>query len=97
MLGARLPQALRNVRLTDLMPLNASGDTPAQIAFALTEEMALTLEDVVMRRTGLGQFGKPSPQVLDKIAGQMAAHLGWNEIRKASEIASLDHIYGTAE
>ena len=32
MLGARLPQALRNARLTDLMPLNASGDTPAQIA-----------------------------------------------------------------
>jgi len=97
MLGARLPQALRNVRLTDLMPLNASGDTPAQIAFALTEEMALTLEDVVMRRTGLGQFGRPSPQVLEKTAGQMAAHLGWSETKKAAEIASLDRLYRTAE
>jgi glycerol-3-phosphate dehydrogenase len=95
MLGARLPQALRNVRLTDLMPLNASGDTPAQIAFALTEEMALTLEDVVMRRTGLGQFGKPSPQVLEKIAGQMAAQLGWSETKKAAEIAGLGKIYRT--
>src|ERR1700722_11484174 len=97
MLGARLPQALRNARLTDLMPLNASGDTPAQIAFALTEEMALTLEDVVMRRTGLGQFGRPGREVLEKAAGQMAAHLGWNESRKVTEIASLDRIYRTAE
>jgi glycerol-3-phosphate dehydrogenase len=79
------------------VPLNASGDTSAQIAFALTEEMALTLEDVVMRRTGLGQFGRPGREVLEKVAGQMAAHLGWNESRKATEIASLNRIYRTAE
>lgn len=96
MLGARLPLALKGARLTDLVPLNTSGDTPAQIAFALKEEMALTLEDVVMRRTGIGQFGRPAPQVLEKIAGQMAAHLGWDESKKASEIAGLDPIYRTA-
>jgi glycerol-3-phosphate dehydrogenase len=63
----------------------------------LTEEMALTLEDVVMRRTGLGQFGRPGREVLEKVAGQMAAHLGWDHGKKASEIASLDRIYRTAE
>ncbi len=93
MLGARLPQALKGARLTDLVPLNQSGDTPAQIAFALTQEMALTLEDVVMRRTGLGQFGPPAPHVLEKVAGQMAAHLGWDENKIANEIASLDRLY----
>jgi glycerol-3-phosphate dehydrogenase len=93
MLGARLPLALKGARLADLMPLNQSGDTPAQISFALNEEMALTLEDIVMRRTGLGQFGKPAPQVLEKVANQVAAHLGWNESKKAAEIASLDHLY----
>ena len=45
--------------------------------------MALTLEDVVMRRTGLGQFGKPAPEVLEKVASQMAAHLGWDEDKKS--------------
>lgn len=93
MLGARLPLALKGARLTDLIPLNASGDTPAQIDFALREEMAITLEDVVMRRTGIGQFGKPSAHVLEKVANQAAAHLGWNNHRKAAEIASLDSIY----
>jgi glycerol-3-phosphate dehydrogenase len=95
MLGCRLPLALKGARLTDLMPLNQSGDTLAQVAFALEEEMALALEDVVMRRTSLGQFGKPAPEILDKVASQMAATLGWDENKRAAEIAGLDNIYRT--
>jgi len=96
MLGARLPQALKDARLADLAPLGPSGDTRAQIAFAMRHEMALTLEDVVMRRTAIGQFGKPHPDVVESIAAQMAAELGWNEDKKMREIASLDPLYRTA-
>ncbi|HTC82774.1 MAG TPA: glycerol-3-phosphate dehydrogenase C-terminal domain-containing protein, partial [Rhizomicrobium sp.] len=95
MLGARLPQALKNARLTDLAPLGQSGDTPAQIAFAMAEEMALTLEDMVMRRTAIGQFGPPTTNVLEQVADRMATQLGWSEERKARELASLDPIYRT--
>jgi glycerol-3-phosphate dehydrogenase len=95
MLGARLPQALKGARLTDLAPLGHSGDTPAQIAFAMSEEMALTLEDMVMRRTALGQFGKPDARLLETVAGQMAAQLGWTAEKTAQEIASLDYLYRT--
>ena len=52
--------------------------------------MALTLEDMVMRRTGIGQFGRPAASLLENVADQMAAQLGWSEDRKAREIASLD-------
>jgi glycerol-3-phosphate dehydrogenase len=93
MLGARLPGALKGARLTDLMPFNESGDTPAQVGWALNEEMALTLEDMVMRRTGVGQFGPPSAQVVARIADQMAAALGWDGARKAHEIESLAPLY----
>ena len=62
MFGARLPQLLKDAKVADLAPLGESGDTLAQIGFAVREEMALTLEDVVMRRTCLGQFGPP-PQI----------------------------------
>ena len=96
MLGARLPQALKGARLADLAALGPSGDTPAQIAFALREEMALTLEDMVMRRTAIGQFGPPPADVLERVASQMAAHLGWSEKQKAREIASLGPLYRTA-
>lgn len=96
MLGARLPLALKGARLTDLTRLGSSGDTPAQVAFAMTEEMALTLEDVVMRRTAIGQFGPPDADVLERVAGQMAAQLGWSPEKKTQQIASLVPIYRTA-
>ena len=60
----------KGAQVTDLAPLGESGDTLAQVAFAVREEMALTLEDVVMRRTWLGQFGPP-PQ-----SGQGRRHDG---------------------
>ena len=94
-LGARLPEALRGARLTDLAALSQSGDTMAQIRFAVAEEMALTLEDMVMRRTAIGQFGKPDTSVLEKVAGAMAAQLGWNAEMTARQIASLDPLYRT--
>ncbi len=95
MLGARLPEALRGARLTDLAAPSPSGDTMAQVRFAMAEEMALTLEDMVMRRTAIGQFGKPAAAVLEKVAAAMAAQLGWNEDKKEAEIASLDRLYRT--
>jgi glycerol-3-phosphate dehydrogenase len=75
--------------------LGESGDTPAQVGFAVRQEMALTLEDVVMRRTCLGQFGPPGN--LAGIAEMMAGHLGWDDTRKAREIAGLAPLYRTAE
>lgn len=96
MLGARLPAALKGARLADLVALGESGDTLAQVRFALEEEMALTLEDMVMRRTALGQFGPPSPAAVEKVAALMAAHLDWNQDKKAREIASLAPLYRVA-
>jgi glycerol-3-phosphate dehydrogenase len=96
MLGSRLPQALKGARLTDLGKLSPSGDTLVQISFALQTEMALTLEDMVMRRTAIGQFGPPESEVVEKVAGQMAAHLGWSPDKKAREILSLDRLYRVA-
>jgi glycerol-3-phosphate dehydrogenase len=96
MLGARAPLALKGARLTDLVTLGESGDTPAQVNFALREEMALTLEDMVMRRTAIGQFGPPNPAMVEKVAAMMAAHHGWTADKTAQEIAGLDRIYRVA-
>jgi glycerol-3-phosphate dehydrogenase len=51
---------------------------------------------MVMRRTALGQFGPLSPAALEKVAALMADHLGWNEDKKAREIASLAPLYRVA-
>ena len=76
-------------------PLSFTGDIGAQIVLAKREEMALTLEDVVMRRTGLGQLGNPGPEALESSASLMAAELGWSDARKRAEIDALAPIYRT--
>jgi glycerol-3-phosphate dehydrogenase len=94
MFGARLPLVLKDAKVADLAALGTSGDTLAQVNFAVTSEMALTLEDVVMRRTALGQFGPLA--TIAKVADRMAMLLGWDEDKKRAEIQSLAPLYRTS-
>ena len=70
-------------------PLSASGDIGAQVLYAVRQEMAMTLEDAVMRRTGIGQLGDPGAEALSRAADIMAGELGWDAARRAREIESL--------
>lgn len=51
----------------------------AQAAYAVDHEMALTLDDVVFRRTGLGTLGFPGETAIARTTAVMAARLGWDE------------------
>jgi glycerol-3-phosphate dehydrogenase len=95
--GTRVEQVLAAAQPDLTAPLAGTGDIGAQVAFAVREEMALTLEDVVMRRTGLGQLGHPGENALRGAASIMAAELGWNEARKRAEIDMLGPIFRTSE
>lgn len=96
--GARLDgvMALAMERPELARAVSASGDIAAQIVFAMREEMAMTLADVVMRRTGMGQLGKPPAEALHLAAALMAAELGWAKPRVEHEIASLAPYYAYA-
>lgn len=91
MYGARLPEMLAetNNRPELRAVVGDAGDIAAQVVFAVREEMALHLSDVVMRRTCMGQVGAPPPAALDLTSRIMAAELGWSEERRTSEIAAL--------
>jgi glycerol-3-phosphate dehydrogenase len=97
--GSRLPHVLDEARNRPelLDPLGPHGDIGAQIVYAVREEMALTLSDAVMRRTGIGQFGPPSPAVLETAVRLMAGEHGWSVERKAAEVASLAPWFATRE
>ena len=99
MYGSRLDDMLAeaNNRPELRAPVGAAGDIGAQVLFAVREEMALTLADVVMRRTCMGQIGRPSADALAATAKIMAAELGWDATRQAQEIASLDRWFTTRE
>jgi glycerol-3-phosphate dehydrogenase len=48
--------------------------------------MALHLDDVLMRRTGIGTLGRPSDAVIDRVVDLMAGELGWDATRRQAEI-----------
>lgn len=65
-------------------------DIEAQVRYAVADEMALTLEDVVFRRTGLGTAGRPQTTSIARVASIMAEALAWDEPRTREELARLD-------
>ncbi len=69
----------------------------AVVVHAVQSEMALTLTDVVVRRTGLGSAGYPGDDVVSACAGLMAGELGWNAERVEAEKNALRSFYAPIE
>jgi glycerol-3-phosphate dehydrogenase len=58
----------------------------AEIVHVVRQEMAQTLADVVLRRTGLGAAGPPDIECLIASGAVMASELGWDQLRVNQEI-----------
>ena len=68
----------------------------AQVAHAVREEMAVTLVDVVARRTPLGAAGHPGQAIVEGCARVMAQQCGWSASRTSDEIAAVARFYAPA-
>jgi glycerol-3-phosphate dehydrogenase len=68
----------------------------AQVAHAVREEMALTLTDVVTRRTPLGAAGHPGVEAVAGCVEVMAGECGWSGARAAEEVSALARFYAPA-
>ncbi len=84
---------------TLLRPLSPVTDTyAAEVLHAVRKEMAMTLEDVLFRRTGTGTVGRPDDQALNRAAEIMAAELAWDRQRieeeKGKVLARYDFGHG---
>ncbi len=60
-------------------------DIAAEVALAVRQEMALTVEDVLFRRTGLGTTGSPGAEAIRRVAEVMGAELGWDAAERAAQ------------
>ena len=58
--------------------LNEDGEILAEVVYAVRYEMARTLSDIVMRRSGIGTLGNPGENVLRKVAQIAAKELNWS-------------------
>ena len=76
------PDAAR--RLCDTRP-NLVGE----VRHAVESEMAMRLDDVVYRRTGLGTIGDPGGECIARCADIMSELLAWSPGRRAAEIERL--------
>lgn len=65
----------------------------AQVVEAARNEMALTLEDIVLRRTGLGSAGYPGDEAILKVEGIARNELGWSSSRVQDETQGLKEFY----
>jgi len=65
-------------------------DLKCTVLHAVRDEMALTLGDVLLRRTGLGTVGHPGRAAIEVCAGIMAEELGWSDEKKREEIERMD-------
>jgi glycerol-3-phosphate dehydrogenase len=65
----------------------------AEILHAVRAEMACTLADVVIRRTGLGSAEHPGREVVERCATLLGAELGWTPERMREEIEAVDRFY----
>ena len=92
--GFRAVLQLMDERPALAAPLGASCPvTGAEIVRAVREEMAVTLADAVVRRTGAGAGGHPGQEAARNAAAIMAAELGWSAAQVDRELQALDAFY----
>lgn len=77
------------------MTLTHDGEILAEVDFVLENEMVYTLDDLLIRRTGIGLVGKPSKEIMDLISRRMAAHLHWDEAERLANIETFYQAYYT--
>ncbi|MFQ5759443.1 MAG: glycerol-3-phosphate dehydrogenase/oxidase, partial [Acidiferrobacterales bacterium] len=65
----------------------------AQVVYAVREEMAQKLADVVLRRTELGVLGHPGSHTLRVCAKIMAQELGWSSSRAEQELDETEALF----
>jgi glycerol-3-phosphate dehydrogenase len=64
-----------------------------EVIHAIQHEMAVTLNDVVFRRTGAGTERRPSDDLLAGLADLCGSELGWGASRRADEVREVLHAY----
>ncbi len=92
--GAAMDEVLRAAEEDPALYARLDENAPyiaAEVIYAIRHEMALTLDDVLFRRVGIGAAGKPDDAVLDRMCTLMAQELEWDEedTRKQRERAMI--------
>lgn len=76
------------------LPLSKSNEViAAEVVYACRHEMAVRLEDVLLRRTGLGTLGFPGEDAVRKAGEIMARELGWDKGKLEDEVQNALRLF----
>lgn len=75
------------------VPANVTREMLAQVEYAVKNEMAFTLSDILFRRTGIGSLGHPGKKILNEIAFFAGKLLRWDSKRLKQEIADTEKLF----
>ncbi len=81
-----------NKQLAELVSNNPA-ITVAEILYNIREEMAISLSDIILRRSGLGNLNIPSVESIKKIAEIMQNELKWDNTKLNYEIEKVKKFY----
>lgn len=96
--GSRALPLVRSARETGSADrVGKGGLILAQVDAAVRDEMAVTLGDLVFRRTPLAAAGDPGRAVLEACAAQMGRALCWTEERRQREVQAVAERFPTAD
>jgi glycerol-3-phosphate dehydrogenase len=70
--------------------LDVEGEMLAQVLYAVREEMACTLMDILIRRTGIGSLGHPGRKVLQQVVQVAGQELKWDQMRMDRELETAE-------
>ncbi|HEY0681396.1 MAG TPA: FAD-dependent oxidoreductase [Steroidobacter sp.] len=89
--GTHYRAVLNECRQSTLVNVPGTSTLTAEIRHAVTQEMAVHLDDVVMRRTDLAAGSHPGRAALLATAAEMGRLLSWSAERLHQEIATTEH------
>ena len=67
-----------------------SSDIAAQVVHAVREEMAMTVDDIIFRRTGIGTLGHPGGDTVTRIARIMSSEFGWDAAETVRQVEATE-------
>src|SRR5690606_7942191 len=77
---------------TTIVDIPGTSTLTAEVRHAVSNEMAVHLDDVVMRRTDLAAGSHPGRTALLATAAEMGRLLSWSAERLHQELATTEHI-----
>jgi glycerol-3-phosphate dehydrogenase len=97
--GTRITEVMATAQRGPVLmqrPNDRTPDIMAQVDYAVEHEMAQTLDDVLLRRTGMGTLGAPSLDTMEAVAQRMASRLNWSSQRFDDEVETMRERYWPA-